>query len=350
MPYPPRSPNMSVFSVFMCAYLWLLPSILPGQARPASAPESAANLPTQQPPATTAPSSSGYVLGPDDQILIRALDGLDIGDKPVLIGTNGNITLPLIGRVQAAGLTVEQLEAELASRLKAYVKEPQISVTVTEFRSQPVSVFGAVATPGVVQLRGRKTLYEALSMAGGPRETAGSTVSIVRLSENGPIPLPGASPDPTGRYSSAELDMQEILDGKNPAVNIEIKPHDVISVSQGNARMVYVVGDVQRAGAFNLGSQRTISVLSAVSLAGGLGHTAKPEKALILRPAPNSQKHEEIAVNVKQILAGKAEDIGLRPDDVLVVPTSSRKTFAVLVSGALAGAVSAAIYAGAVAH
>jgi polysaccharide export outer membrane protein len=304
----------------------------------------------QEPPIVTAPSPSGYVLGPDDQILIRALEGLDLGDKPVLIGTNGNITLPLVGRIQAAGLTVEQLEGELASRLKAYVKEPQVSVTVTDFRSQPVSVFGAVTTPGVVQLRGRKTLYEVLSMAGGPRETAGSTISIVRLAENGVIPLPGASQDPTGRYSSAELDMQEILGGKNPAANIEIKPHDVISVSQGTNRMVYVVGDVQRSGAFNLGGQRTISVLSAVSLAGGLGHTAKPEHALIFRPAPDGQKHQEIPVNIRQILIGKAEDIGLRPDDVLVVPTSSRKVFTVLVSGALAGAVSAAIYAGAVAH
>ena len=304
----------------------------------------------RQLPATTAPPPSGYVLGPDDQIVIRALEGLDLADKPVLIGTNGNITLPLIGRIQAAGLTVEQLEAELASRLKVYVQEPQVSITVTEFRSQPVSVFGAVTTPGVIQLRGRKTLYEVLSLAGGPRETAGSTVSIIRLLEYGPIPLPGAGPDPTGRYSSAELDLREILDGKNPAANIEIKPHDVISVSQGNARMVYVVGDVQRSGAFNLGSQRTISVLSAVSLAGGLGHTAKPEQARIFRPAPDGQKHAEIAVNIKQILAGKAEDIGLRPEDVLVVPTSSRKVFTVLVSGTLAGAVSAAIYAGAVVH
>jgi len=303
----------------------------------------------QQPPATTVPPPSGYVLGPDDQIVIRALEGLDLADKPVLIGTNGNITLPLIGRVQAAGLTVEQLEAEIASRLKAYVKEPQISVTVTEFRSQPVSVFGAVFNPGVVQLRGRKTLYEVLSMAGGPRETAGSTVSIIRLGENGPVPLPGAGPDPTGRYSSAELDVQQILDGKNPAANIEIKPHDVISVSQGNGRMVYVVGDVQRAGAFNLGGQRTVSVLSALSLAGGLGHTAKPERAVIFRPAPDRQKHQEIAVNIKQILAGKAEDIGLRPEDVLVVPTSSRKVFTtVIVTGTLGAAVSAAIYAGVV--
>ena len=295
------------------------------------------------------PSPSGYVLGPDDQLAIRALEGLDLGDKPVLIGTNGNITLPLIGRVKAAGLTVEQLEAELTSRLKTYVQEPQISVTVTEFRSQPVSVFGAVTTPGVVQLRGRKTLYEVLSMAGGPRETAGSTVSIVRLQENGPIPLPGATPDPTGRYSTAELDMQQILDGRNPAANIEIKPHDVISVSQSNGRTVYVVGDVQRSGAFNLGGQRTISVLSALSLAGGLGHTAKPEQAKIFRPV-DGQNHQEIAVNIRQILAGKSEDIALRPDDVLVVPTSSRRVFTVLVSGALAGAVSAAIYAGAVVH
>lgn len=301
----------------------------------------------QQPPVTMAPPPSGYVLGPDDQIVIRALEGLDpADDKPVLIGTNGNITLPLIGRVQAAGLTVEQLEGELVSRLKAYVKEPQVSVTVTEFRSQPVSVFGAVTTPGVVQLRGHKTLYEVLSMAGGPRETAGSTVSIVRLAMNGPIPLPGATADPSGRYSSAELDLGEILDGRNPAANIEIKPHDVISVSQGNARMVYVVGDVQRAGGFNLGPQKTISVLSAVSLAGGLGHTAMPEKARIFRPGPDGQKHEEIAVNIKQIFIGKAEDIGLRPEDVLVVPTSSRKAFATFfVAGTMGAAVSAAIYA-----
>jgi polysaccharide export outer membrane protein len=305
----------------------------------------------QQPPAAGAPLPSGYVLGPDDQILIRALEGLDLGDKPVLIGANGNITLPLIGRVKAAGLTVEQLEADLATRLKVYVQEPQISVTVTEFRSQPVSVLGAVTTPGIVQLRGRKTLYEVLSMAGGPRETAGSTVSITRRRENGEIPLPGAIFDSTGQFSTAVVEMQEILDGKNPAANIEIKPNDVISVSQANARMVYVVGDVQRSGAFSLGGQRTISVLSVLSLAGGLGRTAKPEQAKIFRPAPDGQTHQEMGVNVKQILAGKAEDIGLRPDDVLVVPTSSRKAFTTtIISGALASAVSAAIYAGVVLH
>ncbi len=171
------------------------------------------------------------------------------------------------------------------------MKEPQVSVTVTEFRSQPVSVFGAVTTPGVIQLRGRKTLYEVLSMAGGPSETAGSTVTITRRSENGQIPLPGAAPDPTGRFSTAELDVQEILDGKNPAANIEIKPNDMISVSEGNASMIYVVGDVQHAGAFTLGGQRSISVLSALSLAGGLGRTAKPQQSQDLPPGSETSRN-----------------------------------------------------------
>src|SRR6202035_3208859 len=98
----------------------------------------------QQPTVTAAQTVTGYILGPDDEIVIRAIDAPEISDKPVLIGTNGNITLPMIGRVKAGGLTVEQLEAELTTRLKPFIQEPQISVTVTEFRSQPVSVFGAV--------------------------------------------------------------------------------------------------------------------------------------------------------------------------------------------------------------
>ena len=77
---------------------------------------------------------SGYVLGPDDQIVIHVMDAPEVSDKPMLIGTNGNITLPLIGRVTAGGLTVEQFETALDTRLKTYVKDPQVSVSVTEFR------------------------------------------------------------------------------------------------------------------------------------------------------------------------------------------------------------------------
>jgi polysaccharide export outer membrane protein len=299
----------------------------------------------QQSAETAKKLDSGYVLGPDDQIVIHAIDSPEISDKAFLIGMNGNVTLPLIGRVEASGLTVEQLETDLNTRLKKYVQDPQVSVTVAEFRSQPVSVFGAVTKPGVIQLRGRKTLYEVLSMAGGPNETAGPRLTVTRRRENGEIPLPGATIDPTGQFSTAELNVQEILEGGNPAANIEIKPNDTISVSEANSNMIYVVGDVEHGGAFTLGGRQSLSVLRALSLAGGLGRTAKPQKALIIRSVPGEPKPKQIAVNIKQIFAGKAEDVVLRPQDVLVVPTSSRKVFtAYSVPTAVGSAVAAAIY------
>ena len=300
----------------------------------------------QQSAETAKKLNSGYVLGPDDQIAIRAIDSPEISDKSFLIGLDGKITLPLIGRVEAGGLTVEQLETALNTRLKKYIQDPQVSVTVEEFRSQPVSVFGAVTKPGVIQLRGRKTLYEVLSMAGGPTESAGSTITVTRHRENGEITLPGAKVDPTGQFSTVELNVQEIRDGKNPAANIEIKPNDTISVTEANSNMIYVVGDVEHGGAFTLGGRERMSVLMALSLSGGLGRTAKPDKARIIRGSPGGGKPQEIVVNVKQILNGKKEDIALLPQDVLVIPTSSRKVF---MTNSVPSMLSAAVY-GAIYH
>src|SRR5437879_5941760 len=103
---------------------------------------------------------SAYVLGPDDQITIRALDAEEISDKPLRVDMSGFIRLPMVGRLKASGLTIEQLETELASRLKQYIQEPEVAVSVVEFRSQPVSVIGAADHPGVRQLQGSKTRGE----------------------------------------------------------------------------------------------------------------------------------------------------------------------------------------------
>ena len=88
----------------------------------------------------------------------------------------GYINVPLAGRPQAAGLTVDQLEAALAARLKEYLQSPVVTVSVSEFRSQPVSVLGVANTPGVHQIRGSKTLFEVISEAGDP--CASSSICI----------------------------------------------------------------------------------------------------------------------------------------------------------------------------
>jgi polysaccharide export outer membrane protein len=105
-------------------------------------------LAAQPLPAEREPHRSAYVLGPDDQVTIHALDAEEISGKPVRIDAGGYIHLPLVGRIKAADLTVEQLENEIATRLKVYVKKPEVAITVGEFRSQPVSVIGSVRNPG----------------------------------------------------------------------------------------------------------------------------------------------------------------------------------------------------------
>lgn len=279
-----------------------------------------------QPPAAKPedPLRSTYVLGPDDQITIWALDAEEIANKPVLIGTGGYIHLPMVGRLRAAGLTVEQLEAELAARLKTYIKQPQVAVSITEFRSQPVSVIGSVTRPGVHQLQGRKTLVEILSLAEGLRPDAGHSVKITRRLEWGRIPLPTAADDPTGQFSVATVNLKAVMEAKNPEENILIRPNDVISVPR--AEMVYVIGEVRRSGGFILQERETMSVLQALSLAEGLGRTAAPQSAKILRPASGASRRTEIPVDLKKIFAGKSADVPLRPDDILFVPNNAAKS------------------------
>jgi polysaccharide export outer membrane protein len=266
---------------------------------------------------------TAYVLGPDDQVVIRAMDADEISDKPVRIDPNGYIRLPLVGRLKPAGLTIEQFEAELAKKLKTYMKEPEVAVSVVEFRSQPVSVIGCVRNPGVLQLQGQKTLVEILSLAGGLTDEAGHSVKISRRLEWGRIPLASAADDATGGFSVAQVSLQDIMEARNPAENIMIRPQDVISVPRGE--MVYVIGQVQRAGGYMLRERETLSVLQALSLAGGLDRASSPQNARILRLPQGGGTRTEIPVDMRKIIAGQAGDVPLQPDDILFVPSSAPK-------------------------
>jgi polysaccharide export outer membrane protein len=267
---------------------------------------------------------STYVLGPDDQISIRALHCEELSDKPFRISPDGILSLPMVGPVKAGGLTVPALEKELTTLLKTYYVKPEVTVAVTEFRSQPVSVIGSVTNPGVVQLQGRKTLLEIISLAGGTKPDAGSAIKITRSMEWGRIPLPNAHDDETHRFSVAEVHLKDLIDGRNPAENILIRPEDVVSIPP--ASLVYVVGEVKKSGGFVLGNRTSMTVLEALSLAEGLQPRAAPGKARILRAAENGADHEEVQVNVGRILAGKAPDVSLRSSDILFIPNSSAKS------------------------
>jgi len=275
--------------------------------------------------AASQPGGPAYVLGPDDQITIHAFKAEEISEKPVPIGSDGLISLPLVGTVQAAGLSVRELETQLASRLTDYVQHPTVSITVTEYRSQPVSVLGDVNNPGVHELRGETSLLRMLSLAGGMKPDAGYRIKIVRKAEWGAIPLPGAAKDSSGKFNIAELNVKDLIEARRPEDNINVKPYDVITVPR--AELVYVVGEVNKAGAFVLNEKASMSVLQAVSRAEGLKFSAASHNVRVLRPNPGSAEKTEIKVDVANILKGTAPDVPLYPEDVLFVPNNSAKSW-----------------------
>jgi polysaccharide export outer membrane protein len=264
-----------------------------------------------------------YKLGVDDEITVTVSEEDEFTGKPMRINSDGFIKLPLIGRVDAAGRSVYQLEDDITKKLDPYIQKPIVSVNITEYRSQPVTVLGEVNKPGVVNLNGTKTLADVIAMAGGLKEDAGYSLTLTRETKWGTIPLDNAVTDPSHLVNTAKVPLNLITDGTHPEDNLMIRPHDVISVPRG--QMVYVMGEVEKAGGFILHDQESISVLQAVSLAGGYKNNAWPSHARILRASEGQANRTEVAVNINAISNGKAEDMHLTPNDILVIPNNTKR-------------------------
>lgn len=279
-------------------------------------------------PQTMAPGNSphppsSYLLGPNDQVSL-VVDQLqeDFSDKTFRIDQNGDLSIPLVGRIHADGLTEAELEDEVRNRFGAILRAPDIVVNVTEYSSQPVSIAGAVNTPGVRQLQGGKTLFEVLSLAGGLRPDAGTNIRITRDLKWGPIPLPGATVSSNGQCSIASVRVKQVIQASDE--NIVMRPGDTVFVPR--ADMVYVVGSVTTPGGFSIGENENLSALQVVALAQGVVRTAAPDRAKILRTVAGTGNRSEIPINLKLLMAGKAPDTPLQPDDILFVPNSSAKS------------------------
>ena len=306
-----NNPHLIVRTGVIATVLFMSVSNVSGQ------PQNIAETPSE--------GRSSYLLGPNDQIKIWVLGVEEIGDKPIKIDPSGDLDLPLVGKVHAAGLTTGQLKANLVQRYSKDLLKPQVSVELTEFGSQPVSIMGAVNRPGIHQLEGHKTLVETISLAEGLRPDAGPRVNISRQVRYGPIPLPNAKPDASGKYSVADVGVKDLLSGTHPAENIVVFPNDVITIPTAEA--VFVIGEVKKPGEVVLRGDG-VTVLQALSSAEGFGTTPAPQNSKIVRVTPGSSERKEIPVDLNKILAGKSEDIAMRPNDILVVPPSGPKRVA----------------------
>ena len=284
--------------------------------------------------ATPAPAlRPDYVLGVNDQILIRVPQAEEINERPFRIDAEGFLTLPIVGRVRAAGLTVQALEADLAAKLKEFVLNPQVTINLAQFRSDPVFVVGAFRTPGIYPLLGRRTLVELLSSVGGLLPNASRRIRVTRRADQGKIDLPNAVQNAERKVSTVEISLESLTQEINPAEDLVLAPYDVISVDR--AERVYVTGEVTKGGAIELGERDSVSLAQAIAETGGLGPYAKRDKLRVLRPVLGTSRRAQIIVDVNRVLEGKDNDFPLLPNDVLFVPRSGIRSTLVPVGTAM---------------
>lgn len=258
-----------------------------------------------------------YTLGPNDQILVRS-NVEELSERPFRVDSEGVITFPLVNRVPVTGLTVQALEIELTNRLREFYQQPQVGIMVTAFRDEPVSFFGAFAKPGVYPLSGGRRLSDMLVVAGGFLPNASRRLRVTRRLEFGVIPLPNAIQDAAGGTSTVEINLDSLLREINSDQDIALEAFDRVTVDQ--SQPVYVNGEVVHAAPIDLVGQDSITVMQALTKAGGFATMAKRGKIRVHRPIEGTGLLAPIEIDIERILAGKDNDFPLYPNDILFIP------------------------------
>jgi polysaccharide biosynthesis/export protein len=169
-------------------------------------------------PATSAakPHDDTFVIGNDDVLAVNVWKEPDIS-RSIPVRSDGKISLPLVGEVQAAGLTPAKLEKEIASRLKNYISEPEVTVMVQQVNSQKFNILGQVVRPGSYLLANSPTVLDAIALAGGFRDFAKKkSIYVLRQGSSGESRLP--------------FNYKDVSQGKNMTQNVKLEPGDTIIV------------------------------------------------------------------------------------------------------------------------
>jgi polysaccharide export outer membrane protein len=252
-----------------------------------------------------------YRIGQSDVLKVTVW-GQDDLTRLVVVAADGRMPFPLVGDVQAAGLTTTELEGRLRQLLgKDYLVDPQVSVSVQEYRSQKVFVLGEAEKPGAYPLTGRVTVLDALSQAGGPGKTAGRQVVVVRFPKSqGPV-TPG-----TAGSSTYRLSLRKLLDG-DAAENMVLESGDTVYLPKQTS--FFVLGEVKKPGAFAL--DKETSALEAITLAGGFTERAATSVVKVLRKGTDGNQ-ETIAIDLSGGDA-RAREFYLGEGDTVLVPTGN---------------------------
>ncbi|MEZ5312651.1 MAG: polysaccharide biosynthesis/export family protein [Thermoanaerobaculia bacterium] len=257
--------------------------------------------------AITQGAGPSYRLGPKDLISIKVLEVPELNVES-RVSEKGTVNLPLIGEVPAEGLTESGFSKRLTELLESrYVNRATVAIEVREFRSRPITVIGAVKSPGNLAFSGKWTLIEALAAAGGLADAHGDFAYILRRAEN-------------GLSDQISIRVDDLFVRGDPKANIPIFANDLINVPATVEITVFCLGEVLSPGALKFKSTERITVLSVIARAGGLSDRAS--KKMSIKRRKGESLNEEVEVDYRKILAGKEPDVTLSDGDVLVIKES----------------------------
>ncbi|MDM8538941.1 SLBB domain-containing protein, partial [Desulfobacterales bacterium HSG17] len=236
----------------------------------------------------------------------------ELSDPEIIVGPDNIITTPRIGNINVGNRTREDVVAEITEKLRQFYESPEVTLTIKQYKNNKAYVLGRVENPGVVTFAGQGTLLEALSLAGGlpvlEKEAFLTKCAIIR-----------------GNHKIIWIDLRELLNNGNMALNARIMNNDVIFIPESDDENVYVMGEVIKPGAIRLRLQ--MAFLDALMLAGGPTHNANLKQIHILRF--DGETSEVRDINLKQML--KTGNLGhnfqLKANDIVYVAPNGVSRF-----------------------
>jgi polysaccharide export outer membrane protein len=264
-----------------------------------------------------------YRIGPEDLLEISVFD-YEKMNKTVRVSSQGNISLPLIGALRVKGLSANELEKEIRDLLaQRYLQDPQVSVFIKEYRSQRISVMGAVDKPGVYDVIGQKTILDVLALAGGLKEDAGQLLFLIRPEAEEGESSEKAEPSDRKKPKGRVIDLERLLVKGDLELNLPVAHGDIINVPISGK--IFVTGAVNRPGGFPLKGKK-LTVSQAVAMSEGLKPEANGSQTKIFRYGENGEGEIHL-VDLDAIQKGKNKDVYLVENDIVIVPKNGVKSF-----------------------
>ncbi len=255
-------------------------------------------------------TSSDYQLGTGDEITVEVWGYPELSGKHI-IGPDGKISLPLVGGFSVMDLTRERSAQLIKTALENYYERISVVIRVDRYAANRILVLGRVKRPGEVQFNmTAPTLLEAISLAGGFAESAGSEGANT-------LPLTRCAIF-RGREQIIWIELEPLFLGKDLSLNLKLQRNDIVYIPELAERLVYVLGEVHRPGAYRLNPN--VSFLEILAKAGGPTIDAAPNRIQMIRPSQNLN----YSLNLDKLMAPREQfNFALKEGDVIYVPTNT---------------------------